>query len=147
VTLPAGGSPARTADVPRSSVASRRGRIMVIDDEPSIVTVVKRLLSMEHEVDGTDDAHAALKRISSGETFDVILCDVMMPKMSGLELYRQLLAIDPAHAHRVMFLTGGIFSPDVREFLDSVENLRIEKPFDPMALRALINDRLKDVPG
>jgi PAS domain S-box-containing protein len=146
IRLPCGTSEAVTWDVSQHPTpgATSRARIMVIDDEAAIVAVVKRLLTAEHDVTGTDDAHSALERITGGEQYAVILCDVMMPKMSGIDFFKKLQSVAPAQAEKLIFLTGGAFTPDVREFLDTVSNLRIDKPFDPMSLRALINDRLKD---
>ncbi|TAK18670.1 MAG: response regulator [Myxococcaceae bacterium] len=123
--------------------ARRRGRILVIDDDPMIARVVKRTLSADHEVVATGRPTEALERVTSGERFDVILCDLMMPQMTGMELHAELRKVDPAHANRVIFLTGGAFTPAARAFLDEVPNQRVEKPFDSNYLRALVNDRIK----
>ena len=63
--------------------------------------------------------------------------------MIGGELFEEMRRRDPGVAERVIFLTGGAFTAAARAFLDSVPNQRIEKPFDPHHVRALINDRLR----
>ncbi|HMI93714.1 MAG TPA: response regulator, partial [Polyangiales bacterium] len=70
--------------------------------------------------------------------FDVILCDLMMPHMTGMELHAKLLRSHPEQAKRMVFMTAGAFTPRARAFLESVPNPRLEKPFDPQSLRALI---------
>ncbi len=122
---------------------ARRARVLVIDDEPMIAEVIRRVLSKDHDVMVTVVATEALARIRGGETFDVILCDLMMPQMTGMELYAELRKLDPGLADRIIFLTGGAFSPAARAFLDEVANQRMEKPFDARHLRALVNDRVK----
>jgi PAS domain S-box-containing protein len=122
--------------------ATRRGRILVVDDERMIGTVVRRMLGKEHEVVVTTSAEEALGHIGSGERFDLILCDLMMPVLTGMDFYHRLSEMDSAQAARVVFLTGGAFTPKARAFLDEVENARLEKPFDVYRLRTLVHDRI-----
>lgn len=123
--------------------ARRRARILVIDDEPMVATAIRRTLAMEHEVQVTSAAREALERIRGGESFDIILCDLMMPQMTGMELYAELEKLGHEHVERIIFLTGGAFTPATRAFLDEVPNLRVEKPFDAQQLRSLVNDRIR----
>jgi signal transduction histidine kinase len=124
-------------------VARRRGRILVVDDEPMIAKAVQRTLSAEHEVVTIGSADEALKRIGAGERFDVILCDLMMPQMTGMDLHAELCRVAREQAGRMIFLTGGAFTTGARAFLDETPNQRVEKPFDTLHLRALINDRIR----
>lgn len=123
--------------------ATRRARILVVDDEPMITEIIRRTLWKEHDVIASVNAIDALELIRAGESFDVILCDLMMPQMTGMELYAALYQLAPAHAERIIFLTGGAFTPAARAFLDGVSNQRVEKPFDTQHLRALVNDRIR----
>jgi signal transduction histidine kinase len=132
-----------TAEAPRGEAAGRAGRVLVIDDEPMIAKAVQRTLG-EHEVVSTTSAGEGLDRIAGGERFDVILCDLMMPQMTGMELYAELSRQAPDQASRMIFLTGGAFTSRARAFLDETPNQRIEKPFDTAHLRALVNDRIND---
>jgi CheY-like chemotaxis protein len=131
------------APVVPSPVAGRRGRILVVDDEQLVVRGVKRILSKEHEVVATVAAKEALARCVAGEKFDLILCDLMMPDMTGMDLHRELLKIAPEQASRMIFLTGGAFTPKARQFLSETPKEHLEKPFDPANLRAIVQRYLR----
>ena len=134
-----GGPPQSTAAPPavRSGPARLRARVLVVDDEPLIGATLARVLSA-HEVIAVHSAREALVRIGAGERFDAILCDLMMPDMSGMDLHASLAGSAPETAGRMVFLTGGIFTPAARAFADSIPNPMVEKPFDAGALRALV---------
>jgi nitrogen-specific signal transduction histidine kinase/CheY-like chemotaxis protein len=123
--------------------AVRRGRVLVIDDEPMIANVVRKTLAHDHDVTTVNRAQDALAKVLSGERFDVILCDLMMPEMTGMDLHAELVQSVPEQADQMIFLTGGAFTARARAFLDQATNLRVEKPFDTVALRAIVNDRVK----
>jgi len=127
--------------------ATRRGRILVIDDEPTIQRVVRKTLAREHDVVAVSEAQDALARLLDGEHFDVILCDLMMPQMTGIDLYMELARVLPAEIARIVFLTGGAFTPQARAFLDEIPNPRLEKPFKLEHLRAIVNDRIEEQSG
>jgi CheY-like chemotaxis protein len=145
VTLPAAADEAPEPIVRSpSSVRSRsqRGRLLVIDDEPMMARAVQRLLESEHDVVAMSDPNAAVEEIRSGARFDAIVCDLMMPALSGMEVYEAIFAIDADQAHRIVFMTGGAFTPRAVQFLESVDNVRIEKPLDRSALRAAIRAQM-----
>jgi PAS domain S-box-containing protein len=125
------------------TVARRRARVLVVDDEPLITKVVRRTLGREHDVEALNSAEEALARIRSGERFDVILCDLMMPQVTGMDFHAELLRSFPEQAGRMVFLSGGAFTKRARDFLESVQNHRVEKPVDAQGLKALINDMLR----
>jgi CheY-like chemotaxis protein/signal transduction histidine kinase len=127
---------------PTVAQAPRRGRILVVDDEENVAAMIRRTLAPEHEVQVLTSAVQALQRIEAGERFDVILSDVMMPVMTGMDLYSELNKRVPDQAKRMVFLTGGAFTPRARLFLDQVPNARLEKPFELQALRTLTNERV-----
>ena len=119
--------------------AKRRGRILLIDDDPLICSFIARTLAEEHEVLTFHSAAEALTRVWAGEQFDVILCDLMMPALTGMQFYERLAQARNEHAARIVFLTGGAFNADAAEFLGRVDNVRLEKPFSLEGLRALVN--------
>jgi signal transduction histidine kinase len=121
----------------------RRGRVLVVDDEPLITRTVQRALSKDHDIIAMSSAEDALAHITSGERFDVILCDLMMPQMTGMDLHSELLRVAHDQAARMIFLTGGAFTPRARAFLDETTNKLIEKPFDAIHLRAIINAQVR----
>ncbi len=123
--------------------ATRRGRLLVIDDDPSVTRAVKRILQREHDVSVAHAATRVLEALAAGQRFDVILCDLMMPQVTGMDFFSALLRIDTEQARRVVFLTGGAFTPAAREFLVSVANSSLEKPLDPHDLRAVVSALMK----
>ncbi|GAC1596948.1 MAG: hypothetical protein NVS4B10_06330 [Myxococcales bacterium] len=126
------------------AVASAQGaRVLVVDDETLIGAALRRGLT-GHEVISESSAVAALARLRRGERFDLILCDVMMPEMTGARFHELLLAEFPPLAAQVVFMTGGAFTPQARDFFDRVPNQRMEKPLDLHNIRALIQQRLQD---
>ncbi len=122
---------------------SEPARVLVVDDEPLVAESLQLVLSSEFEVVTSTQPHEALDRIAAGETFDVILCDVMMPHMNGIVLRQFIEAIDQDQAARMVFVTGGILQEKVRALLESVPNAWIEKPIDVDGLRDLVRRRAR----
>jgi PAS domain S-box-containing protein len=138
VELPAAGAPGPVVAAPGPSRARRR--VLVVDDEPVVGTSLRRLLP-EHEVTVATSATEALALIEADPDLDVILCDLMMPEISGIELYHVLRARFPGLVQRVVFITGGAFTPEASAFLRVAGNPVLEKPFDLRRLRALVGGR------
>jgi len=111
-------------------------RILVIDDEHAVLRMVERILN-RHDVVTVDEGEEALKLLRECE-FDIIFCDLMMPEMSGQELYQEVLATSPELAKRFVFITGGAFTSEAMQFAKEVANPILEKPFTPLTLRALV---------
>ncbi|HEX7507053.1 MAG TPA: ATP-binding protein, partial [Polyangia bacterium] len=101
----------------RRPIAALAARILAIDDEPIVGTALKRVLGKDNEVVTETSARKALDRIRAGEHFDLILCDLMMPDMTGLDFYNELREFSPARASEIVFMTGGAFTPKARAFL------------------------------
>jgi signal transduction histidine kinase len=118
----------------------RRGQVLIVDDEPRLCAILARLLGSEYEVTTFTSAAAALERITSGQRFDVIFSDLMMPGMSGMELYAELARLVPQQARRIVFLTGGAFTPRASDFMGTVRNRFLDKPFDYAVLAALARE-------
>jgi PAS domain S-box-containing protein len=126
---------------------SRRGRILIVDDEPLVSQAIRRALQREHEVMALTSAREAHARLTRGEQFDLILCDIMMPEMSGIDLHEALARVSPTLAGRMVFLTGGAFTPRAREFLSNIKNPCVEKPFLPRDLQELVRSLLAEGPA
>jgi PAS domain S-box-containing protein len=118
--------------------AAGRLRVLVVDDEPLLLRTYVRMLAGDHEVVAEEDPRAALRRVQQGEPFDAVLCDLMMPPLSGIDLYEQICALRPELEGRIGFLTGGAFTPRARDFVDAHPGRSLEKPFGPDELKALI---------
>jgi signal transduction histidine kinase/CheY-like chemotaxis protein len=118
-------------------------RILIVDDEERIGSSLVRLLQSEHRAVAVSSGRAALERLLEGERFDLIFCDMMMPDMSGPELYQSTYPIAPDQAVRFVFTSANLDMPEHQAFLDSVSNLCIEKPFDFQRVRMLAWDAVK----
>ena len=105
-----------------------RLRILVIDDEPLVRRAMKMLLAEEHDVEDVPEGDAGLAMIRDTR-YDVILCDLMMPGMTGRDVYERIREQSPGLARRMVFVTGGAFVPMLAKFLESVDNLKLSKPF------------------
>jgi signal transduction histidine kinase len=116
----------------------RRARVLVVDDEVTIGRVLARSLGRYHDVVTLTSGKEALARIASGERFDAIISDLMMPEVTGIEIYEMLSRIAIDQAKRMIFITGGAFTDQARAFLDAVPNPRIEKPFEVANILAMI---------
>ncbi|HEY5950761.1 MAG TPA: response regulator [Kofleriaceae bacterium] len=120
---------------------SGRRKILVVDDQPTLAKAIRRMLG-DHDVTTVVSAREALDKIGAGERYDVILTDVMMPEISGMELHTRLAALAPEQVEKMVFMTGGAFTKQAAEFFDHVANPTIEKPFDRAALFAVIDGLL-----
>lgn len=123
--------------------SQRRGRVLVVDDEEMLAAAIRRVLSRQHDVVTTTRALDALEKLRAGETFDVIFSDLMMPQITGMELFERISEEFPEQAPRVVFLTGGAFTQAAREFLAKVTNPTLEKPIDRQSLLSLVTERVK----
>jgi PAS domain S-box-containing protein len=121
-TAPAPGAPSRPAS------ASARRKILIIDDERLVRDALVRLLSAEHDVIATGNGEAGLAAIAAS-SFDVIICDVMMPGMNGREVHRRIATDHPGLERRLVFISGGTFTPELDEFLTTTTNRCLTKPF------------------
>ena len=119
----------------------RRTRVLVIDDEPLVASAAGRLLSRAHEVHVAHSGHTALQLVEAWP-FDAVLCDLMMPHMTGMELHARLSATRPEVAARMVFLTGGVFDGHAEQFLQAHARWSMGKPFDPRALLTLVAERI-----
>ncbi len=134
LVFPAAEEPAPASHVAgRISLAPRVSahhlRILVVDDEPPIRRVVSRILQARHVVSCCSNGTEALQWITAGERYDLIFCDLLMPEMTGIELFTELLQRFPDQAERMVFLTGGATSEAARQFIDLHRDRVVKKPF------------------
>ncbi len=136
-------SPAPLSAPPPSTTAVRlaSGRslsVLVVDDEPVIARLIQKAL-VGHQVTIAHDGRQAVALMGE-HPYDVILCDLIMPEMTGMDVYRAALQRATPMHERIVFMTGGAFTQRARDFLQSVPNLRIEKPFDLAHLERTIHE-------
>jgi PAS domain S-box-containing protein len=132
-----------TPGAPAPSEVGRRGKVLVVDDDSALGASLARILSKEHDVTHVAAGREALERLLGGEHFDVVLCDLMMPEMTGMELHAELARTLPLVGERFVFMTGGAFTPTAQAFLDRVPNTRLHKPFNLQELRRLVLSRVR----
>jgi CheY-like chemotaxis protein len=126
------GSPGRI-----ESRTLRRGRVLVIDDGAFEGKRLAQTLS-EHTVVAVSSGADALAVIAVGRPYDLVLCDVMLSDMTGVELLSRLWRDHPGQAERLVFMARRQLSPVLQYLLDGVSNPCIEVPLDMDGLRALI---------
>jgi signal transduction histidine kinase len=146
VVLPA--APERTLSTPKPApvaIPHLHGRILIIDDEPKVAEAVRDMFGPSYDtkiVTSGSDALALLTREPDDQRFDVILCDLHMPDLSGMDLHQRLSENRPLTAERMVFMTGGTFSERSREFVHRVSNPCVDKPIDVQQLRELVAKRV-----
>ncbi|MEJ7728362.1 MAG: response regulator [Polyangiaceae bacterium] len=139
VTLP---STTVVAEPPPSRVetaACRRGRVLIVDDEAQVAAALRRTLVDDHEVCIETSGSAALALLARDPGFDVILCDLMMPDTTGMDVFESLSAEQPTLCERVVFITGGTFTARAMSFRDRVPNRFLDKPFDTQSVRRVVS--------
>jgi signal transduction histidine kinase/CheY-like chemotaxis protein len=155
VSLPAGTAPAEDpapdatapARLPARPGAPATGpqapalRVLVIDDEPLVGQMVARTLRPDAQVVTTTGARQALEFLRRGQTFDRIICDLMMPDMSGPEFHAELARLSPQLLPSLIFMTGGAFTDGARSFTETWRGPILEKPLDYTALRSLLHEQ------
>lgn len=139
VTLPAAqtGRAAVAAGSTVVPVSTPPARVLVIDDDAMVASALARGLR-PHEVHTNAGPADAVARLLAGETFDVILCDVMMPECSGVEVYEAVVRERPELASTFIFMSGGVFSPREIRFLEGIPNARVDKPFAIAEVREIV---------
>jgi CheY-like chemotaxis protein len=128
---------------PEKTRQPERARILVVDDEPAMGVALRRILGRKYEMEHLVSATEALSRIRAGARFDVILSDLMMPQMTGMDLHAALSREFPELVQRVVFFTGGAFTQAGQAFLSQVPNRRIDKPFEATTVEEVIEQTLQ----
>jgi DNA-binding NtrC family response regulator len=103
--------------------------VLVVDDEAPLARALAGALADDHDVEIAITGEKALAMMAA-RRFDVVLCDLMMVDLSGMDVYDEIVRRDPELAARFVFMTGGAFTPRAAAFLAATRNPRIEKPFD-----------------
>ncbi len=137
VLLPAcEGLPSSEAKIAAEAPAklSGRARILVVDDEPVIAATMRRALEA-HDMYVVTSGRDALELCRAME-FDLVLCDLMMPDLTGMDLYEELQRDEGGLEKRIIFMTGGAFTERARRFLGTVP--WVEKPFDADEIQAVV---------
>lgn len=144
IELPVAPEGAFSASAPQrsrgASPGPRRARLLIVDDEPKLGQTLALALSDRFEVEVVDNGRDAQLVLERDGAFDLILCDLMMPEVSGMDLYERVAESRPALAERFAFMTGGAFTERAREFLKAHRLRRIEKPFPIERIEQLLTE-------
>lgn len=127
-----------------TETTERSCRVLVIDDEKRILEVMPKMLEPLHTVVVAPGGREALEILAHDRKFDVVLCDLIMPRMTGMELFEKVEKECPELAKRFVFITGGAITPKVDEFVGRVSNPTIKKPMATGKLLNLINSIVQD---
>jgi len=120
----------------------RRSRVLIIDDEPALATALRRVLARDYDVQAVNRGQEGLDLLVAEPSFDLVFCDLMMPDMTGMEVFRRLRDRCPGREARIVFMSGGAFTLDAEAFLNEVPNTHIDKPIDMRVLKLLARERL-----
>lgn len=120
-----------------AAASCRHARVLVVDDDSLVGNALGRLLG-GFDVGVVTSATEALRRIEAGDRFDAIVCDLLMPGLTGMALFERLSGTWPEQARRMVFLTGDTTSDMASAFLSAIPNPHLEKPVDPVALVGLV---------
>ena len=113
----------------------------MIDDEIAIGRTLAIGLADEFDVKTATSGREALALLGSDASFDVILCDLMMPDVSGMDVYERIARSRPELARRFVFVTGGAFTERARAFVEEVGLPVVEKPFALAKLPQMLRER------
>jgi two-component system, cell cycle sensor histidine kinase and response regulator CckA len=114
--------------------------VLVVDDEPSLAQTLGFLLRDDHEVVLATSGRQAIEVLRGRHDFDVILCDLMMPSVSGIDVHDWLATNYPGTERCMVFMTGGTFTPKAVQFVSAVPNYTIDKPFSIEAIQGIIRE-------
>jgi signal transduction histidine kinase/CheY-like chemotaxis protein len=148
VDLPLIAVPPREQEASLSGGAERelnitRGRILVVEDEPNVAQLIVDVLREEgHQVEAVLDSQEGLTLLSRG-TYDLILCDLRMPRLDGPAFYDTLVRAGSAERERIIFVTGDTLAPRTLQFLEANNLPYLSKPFLVEELKLAVNCRLQ----
>lgn len=123
---------------PISEAPSERSRLLIVDDDAMVLSALRRRLSRRYDVVTVLGGVEALALLAADSDFDAIICDLMMPKVDGKSLYDSIAKEDRGLADRIVFMSGGAFTPRLRRFAASVSNPVLQKPLGREELEAIL---------
>jgi signal transduction histidine kinase len=119
-----------------------RAKILVIDDEEHLIEAICQFLGEDFDVVATKSGVSAIDLLKPENKFDLILCDIMLPDGTGMDIYEVTKQKTPGLEKKIIFMSGGTFTPRATKFLENIENLRLNKPFKSGELINIIKSSL-----
>ncbi|MEO6950903.1 MAG: ATP-binding protein [Polyangia bacterium] len=142
VRLPSTEPPAGQATAVEVTTPVRRLRALIVDDDAGVARALGRALGANHDVVILDSARAAQRTLEQDASFDIVICDLMMPEVTGMDLYEWAVVAHPQIAERMLFMTGGAFSERSEIFAQRMADRMLHKPFDRATVISSITKRL-----
>ena len=141
IGIPAGAGPddEEVGQQPEQHQPTSRGRVLVVDDEISLGKAIGRMLKSRHEVVLASSGEEGKLLLAEDFAFDAVLCDLMMPGVSGMELHAWVADTHPELLERMIFMTGGAVTQEARRFRGQLPNQLLDKPFTPEVLFSSID--------
>ncbi|MGV3625056.1 MAG: ATP-binding protein [Archangium sp.] len=115
--------------------AARGMRVLIVDDEPSILRSIERLIGRSHQLTLAQSGREALSHVQRMPDFDLVICDMMMPELSGIDVWN---ALTPEQRERFVFMTGGTFTEGAEAFIAANQPHVLPKPFTATSLDELL---------
>ncbi len=128
----------RRESVPVSEAPVERRRLLIVDDDAMVLSALRRHLRRHFDTVTVLGGAEALSRLEEDRNFDAILCDLMMPQVDGKLLYESVSADHPELAERIIFMSGGAFTPRLRKFAALVSNPVLQKPISREQLLSMV---------
>jgi signal transduction histidine kinase len=146
VRLRAEAAPPETPGAPREPARSGPPlRILIVEDELHLARSLARLLS-GHALTVAQTGREAVQ-LCAERDFDLILCDLLMPEVTGMDVHREIRRMRPGAERRIVFMTGGAFTARAKGFLASVPNRILQKPFAPDELLGIVAEWPREPDG
>lgn len=119
-------------------------KVLIIDDEDSVRQTLSRMLKNHAQVDSAASVAEALTMLKHNANYDLLICDLIMPQQTGMDMYQHLLDKWPQLIARLVFISGGTFSDEARDFIEKTKSPMLAKPFKKKSLLALLPEQIKN---
>gem|GEM_PF-1316839 len=124
---------------PISEAPLKRARVLIVDDDAMVLSALRRRLRRRYDTVTVLGGVEALARLSEDPGFDSIVCDLMMPEVDGKSFYDAIQKDHPQLADRIVFMSGGAFTPRLRRFAAAVPNPVLQKPVSREDLESMLS--------
>ncbi len=118
-------------------------RLLIIEDEESLAEVLCEFLRREFDVTYTKTGAEACEMLKSEHSFSAIICDLMLPDTTGMDIYEEAQKIQPGLEKKIIFMSGGAFTARAADFLNKIQNKQLLKPFKTAELIQVVKDSLE----
>ena len=143
IAVPAGKRQAAIPEIENIAMPASKGRILVVEDEPTVAQLIVDVLREEgHQTEAVLDSQEGLTRLSRAR-YDLVICDLRMPRLDGPAFYDALVRAGSSAQHRIMFVTGDTLAPRTLQFLEKSGLPYLSKPFLVEELKLAVSRRLE----